>query len=110
MTIPHGVKQVVGTLADFVRDLIPKMRYRMSPQESRLAIHLRGNKELYEALTDLIHLRLSGRAGVVEPADPVQCKANLARDGECRWLLAEIDHVYRAPVNQAVEEDEPPAA
>lgn len=93
-TIPQRV-------SDFVRDLIPRMRYRMSAEEASLAVHLRTNESLYNSLVALITTRIAGRASVSEPTDPLLCKSMLARDRELQWLLSRLEFLRHAPIDPA---------
>jgi ribosomal protein S12 methylthiotransferase accessory factor YcaO len=101
---------VVKRVSDIVREMMPRFRQaRLTPGELSLAIHLRGNVALYEAMTKLLQARIQGRAVIAEPSDPIQCKAMLARDGEIRWLLAELEFLYRSPANPETDDMEQPA-
>lgn len=95
MTVPKPFMRV----ADMVRDLIPRMRVMLTPEESALAPHIRGNEPLLKALNALILARIEGRAHVPVPTDPVECKCLMAMDRELRWVLNRLDFVYRSPVN-----------
>jgi hypothetical protein len=108
MTIPKFTQEVREKLSDYVRNLFPVVRTRMSKEEVDLGIHLRGNPKLYEALTAIIKTRIEGRAGIPEPSDPLDCKSMLARDRELQWLLSRLAFVYSSPVNQQ-EDGELPA-
>lgn len=94
-------------VADLVREMFPAIRGKMSREEAELGVHLRTNDALYTALKALVEARMRGRALVVEPENPIECRALLARDGECRWLLAAIE---RARNSRPQETGEPPAA
>lgn len=77
------------------------------PQEELdLATHLRTNDLLYESLVSVISKRIAGRATVVEPTNPIDCKVHLARDGECYWLLNLLERARQLPR----QESEHPAA
>jgi hypothetical protein len=104
MTIPRPVGKVV----DMVRELISQRRNRVNKDEVALGIHLRTNEELYRTLVSIITSRIAGRATVVEPNNPIDCKTLLARDGECRWFLNILEGAYKSPV-QPPESDEQPA-
>jgi hypothetical protein len=85
-------------VSDIVRDMVPFMRNRMSGAEHDLAVHLRGNEALFNALSTVLRERLEGRARLSEPSDPVACKSMVARDRELQWLLGRLDYLYRSPV------------
>lgn len=110
MTIPPVVERAKEKVSDFVRGMIGLKRTSVNPLEQRLAIHIRGNVALYESLTALIQSRIDGRAGLPEPAEPLVAKSMIARDRELQWLLSRLDFVYRSPVAQAQDNDEPPVA
>jgi len=93
------MRSTVHRVSDMVRDMVPFLRYQMTPAESDLSIHLRGNEVLYKALTGLLHDRIAGRAKVQEPSDPLVCKSFLARDRELQWVLNRLEFIYRSPVN-----------
>lgn len=110
MTVPKGVRARTQKVADMLRDIIPQFRHRLTPDEERLGIHLRGNQDLYEALSNLILSRIEGRAKLPEPSDPVVCKSMLAKDRELEWVLLRLEFVYRSPALKSVEDhSEPPA-
>lgn len=96
---------MVERLSDWVRKTLPQKLMEMSARESALAIHLRGNDALYEVLTGLIEDRISGRANLPEPSDPIACKSMLARDRELQWLLSRIEFIYRSPANNPGSDD-----
>lgn len=101
----------LARVSDMVRDLFAtRHRFAMTPDEMDLAVSLRGNIPLYEALTNIVQSRITGRASLPVPSDPTDCKAILDRDHELRWLLSRLEFVYRSPVNQADAAGEPPAA
>lgn len=91
-----------------VREWLPTMRYRMSPEEASLGIYLRGNTPLMQALCALLQARISGRAKAQEPSDPMECKSMIARDREIQWLLGRLDFIYHSPVNPPGDDAEPP--
>lgn len=109
MTVPPKVVAAVGRVSDMVRNLIPALRRNLSPHETALSLHLRNNAPLYEALTGLIESRISGRASLPVPSDPIICKAVLERDNELRWLLSRLEFVYRSPFAQPEDDGEQPA-
>ena len=74
MTIPPGARAAMGKVSDYVREMIPAMRVRLTPDERHLATYLRSNKDLYEALCKVIRSRIESRSGVPEPSDPMVCK------------------------------------
>ena len=96
MTMPR-ISSTMNRVSDMVREMVPFLRRAQSPQEIELALHLRGNVALYNALIAIIDLRIRGRAGVPEPSDPVLCKSMLARDRELQWLRDALERAYRAP-------------
>ena len=106
MTVPRGIKEATQRVSDFVRDLIPQWRKHLSKEDARLAVYLRGNTDLWEALQALIHTRISGRASVPVPSDPIVCKAMLERDRELQWLLSRLEFVYRSAVSQPEQQDD----
>jgi hypothetical protein len=99
VTFPKAVTSTVRHVSDFVRELMPSLRQQMSREEIALAIHLRGNEKLKNDLINLINTRISGRAKVQEPSDPIVCKSMLARDRELQWLIIRLEFIYRSPVN-----------
>ena len=109
MTIPKFTQEVRQKLSDYVQGLFPALRNRMSKEETDLAILLRGNQRLYEALVAVIKSRIEGRAGVAEPSDPLVCKSMLARDRELQFLLNRLAFLYSSPVNPQPDDGEQPA-
>lgn len=107
MTIPHGVQEVARTVADTVRQMIPRWRHTLSADEQNLAAHLRGNQALYDSLRKIIINRIEGRAKVPEPSNPNDCKSLVARDRELQSLLIHLEFIFRSPVNPA-HDGEPP--
>ena len=107
--MPRGVRAATQKITDVLGDFLPKFRDRLTPDEQDLGIYLRGNKELYEALTKVIQFRIEGRAKVPEPSDPLMCKSMLARDRELQTLLSRLEYVYRSPVLQPADDGEQPA-
>src|SRR5262245_34491587 len=97
MTTPPKMRKI----ADLVREAIPFWRKTLTKDEAELAPFIRGNKPLYEALAKYINARITGRAALSVPNDPVMCKAILDRDHELRWLLGRLDYIYRSPVATA---------
>lgn len=99
-----------GRLTDMVRQLIPQWRQSvLSPTEMDLAVDLRGNERLYNALTTIVQSRITGRASLPVPSNPDDCRAFLERDRECQWMINRFALVYRSAVNSA-DSGEPPAA
>lgn len=91
--------------------MVPFLRHGTTKEEDNLAVHIRGNEPLYEALTNLIRTRIEARSRVTEPSDPIQCKSIIARDRELQWLLDRLEFIYNMPSQQQeVQEDELPAA
>lgn len=98
-------------LSDWVREMIPKLRSGLSPAESALAPHIRGNEPLYTALTGLIRSRIEGRRRLPVPTDPMMCKSILDRNNELEWLLSRLEAVYNSPANTVADKQgEQPAA
>lgn len=106
MTIPPGAKQAFGRVSDFVREMIPALRDRVSPIEADLALHLRTNEPLYRCLTEFLRARIEARARVPEPAEPLLCKSMLARDREVQAILSRLEALRLSPVNEPRKEDE----
>jgi hypothetical protein len=105
MTVPPGLKSVARKVSDVVREMIPRHRVTLTPEEQTVGIYLRGNKDLYESLRDLIESRIGGRANLSVPSNPIDCKAILDRDHELRWLLNRLAFIYSAPVAQPTDSD-----
>lgn len=95
-------------VADYVRNRINAWRdpNPLSADELVLAGHLRGNEKLYDALIRVIGTRISGRARLPVPSDPIVCKSILERDNELRWLLSRLESVYRSAVSQPADNGE----
>ena len=109
MTVPRSIAGATRTVADLVRNMLPQMRYRLVAEEKDLAVYLRGNKALFEALSGFIQLRIRGRANKPVPSDPQECMVSMAMDRELRQLLARLEFVYCSPTIQpANNEGEPP--
>ena len=108
-TILGGARQ---KLTDWVLETFPQMRrIPLTAEELDLAVHIRGNEGLYNALTTLIHSRIQGRDHLLVPTDPLECKSYMERNHELRWLLSRLEYVYRSPINERAEETgEQPAA
>lgn len=108
MTIPNMVNFARNTVSDMVRSMLPKHGQppTMSAEDQRLAIHLRGNKDLFESLRETILSRIAGRAGIPEPSDPLIAKSMIARDRELQWLLGKLESVYASPVMDTEPTDE----
>lgn len=100
--------EVKQRLAEFVTEMFPALRRRMSKVDESVAVHLRGNDKLYAALRDLLTTRLEARSSMGEPRDPNDCKSIVARNSEIQWLLTRLESIYRSPLNQQ-ESGEPPA-
>jgi len=105
VTIPKPIRAATQRVSDLVRQLIPRYRYAMNPEEAALAVHLRGNEALFETLKGLVQSRMAGRAGLPEPTDPLVCKSMLARDRELQWFLSRLEFIYHSPVNPPAEEE-----
>lgn len=106
MTIPKGVKAATQKLTDMLGELMPQFRNRLTANEQRIGIHLRGNQDLYEGLRELIESRIKGRAKLPEPRDPVVCKSMVARDRELQVILSTLEFIYKSPAVQLAEEEE----
>lgn len=106
MTVPRGVQSAARRVSDMVRDMVPHFRQRLTRDEQRLGIYLRGNMELFEALTGLVQSRIEGRGKLPVPSNPILCKAMMERDRELQWLLSRLEFVYRSPAPQLAEEEE----
>lgn len=109
MTVPPGVRQHVGRVADMVREAFPFLRNRLSPDEHTLAIFLRGNRELYTALVNVIKSRMEGRAKASVPSNPIDCLASMSRDRELRWLLSRLEAIMFSQADNLTQDGEPPA-
>jgi hypothetical protein len=70
-----------------------------------LAIYLRGNQPLLDALKNIAKERIRGRELSPIPTDPVVCMAMLARDKELRWFISRLEHIYNSPVAGSNERD-----
>lgn len=103
-SIPKGFAAGARRVRDVVREFVPYSRYSLSNEELRLRVHLRGNKELFEALTALVMTRIKGRANMPVPSDPVLCMASMAMDKELNWFLARLGYVYRSPVSEPAKD------
>ncbi len=108
MTIPRGMAAATQKVSEFVREMFPRLRVQLTPEEADLGTHLRGNERLMMCLRKVIEARIAGRAKVPEPSDPVACKSILARDRELQWLLGRLEFVYHSPVNPAQADAEQP--
>ena len=106
MTMASTVRRV----SDMVREMIPHLRGTLPQEELDLSVHLRSNEKLYDALTELIRSRIRGRENLPVPSDPLACKSIMERQSELRWLLSRLEHLYRLPMNQGVDQGEQPAA
>ena len=100
MTIPR--------VADMIRKLIPTWRNTLTHEEQALAPHLRGNAPLHESLVELISSRITQRASLPVPVDPVICRGFIERDHELRWLLGRLKFVFHSPINPPAQGSEPP--
>lgn len=100
MTIPPGIKDIPRKVSDMVREMIPRFRHHLTEEEAALALHLRGNTVLLEALKALIQTRISGRGSIPVPIDPIVCRGMMERDRELQWLLSRLEYVHTSPVTQ----------
>lgn len=105
MTVPRGIGEPPRTIWDVIQQSIPERVRRLTALEQKLAPHLRGNEPLYEALKDLIQSRITARANMPVPSTPLDCQASMVRDKELRWVLAQLERVYRAPLLQPADND-----
>jgi hypothetical protein len=94
-------------VADMVREMMPTFQHRLSADEQTLAIFLRGNKDLYEALVNVIKIRTEGRAKVSLPSNPVDCMVSMARDKELRWLLSRLEAILHSPADSTQDGEQP---
>ena len=96
-----------------VRDLVLSMvggtRIELTPQEADLGTHLRGNAPLYESIVALVQARMTVRDAQPVPAEPIDCRAQMERQSELRWLLNRLEFVYKSPVSPTHDDGEPPA-
>lgn len=86
---------------------MPFLRHRLSKDEQALALHMSGNVALYEAFKKVIESRLSGRLLMVEPTNPNDCRAILARNAECKWFLSLLERVFKAPALSPSDSEQP---
>ena len=107
MTIPSALHAVMPRVADMVRGMFPSFRHSLSPDEQTLAIFLRGNRELFEALVNVIKVRTEGRAKVPLPNNPMECMVSMARDKELRWLLSRLEAIHHSPADSAQDGEQP---
>lgn len=103
MTIPRPLAVAAQRVSDWVREALPKARFRITPNESALSVHLRANPALYDDLTKFLRSRIEGRAAVPEPNDPLVAKSMVARDREVQWILARLDFLKNAPLSHPGE-------
>jgi len=110
MTVPRFAESGMRRVADMVRELVPSLRNRLSKEDEVLALQLRGNAPLYEAIIGIIKARIGGRQMVPEPSDPLVAKSMLARDRELQWLLGKLEFLYHSsPSNLEQDDREQPA-
>ena len=107
MTIPPAFRSVIPRVADMVRGMFPAFRNSLSADEQTLAIFLRGNRELYDALVNVIKVRTEGRAKVPLPSNPMDCVVSMARDRELRWLLSRLEAIMHSPADSAQDGEQP---
>ena len=103
-----GMGQATKRVADMVREMIPRFRYSLSPQEKELGVHLRGNEALLNSLVGMIDDRIKGREFAQLPSDPIVCMVHMARDKELRWLLSRLEYIYGSPVASEATDGEQP--
>ena len=97
MTVPRGVRKVQQRVSEMVADFIPFMRYRLTTEETDLAVHLRGNTALLESLIGVIRSKIEDRAQMPEPSDPLVAKSMMARDRELQDLVNRLKFLSRSP-------------
>ena len=102
--MPRGVRKVQQRVSDMVADFIPFMRYRLTAEESDLAVHLRGNTALLESLISVIRSKIEDRARMPEPSDPLVCKSMMARDRELQELINRLNHLSRSPLETPADD------
>lgn len=106
MTIPK-IKDIPKNVAEYVRHLLPTLKHSMTPLEMDLAVLLRNDPKLYEAVTAMIQARIAARAEVPAPDEPIRCKAMMERDRELQWLLKRLEYLYRAPLQEQTDMEQP---
>lgn len=99
---------ILPKLSEMVREMVPFMKDRRGREEWALAEHMRGNVTLHETLRKIIQARIEGRLLMVEPTNPLDCRALLARQAECKWFLALLERAFSAPVQMPPSEREQP--
>ena len=99
---------VTKRVSNYVREMMPKIRHRLTVREYELAIHLRGNSALLETLKNLIQERIKGREQKPVPSDPILCMATMLRDKELRWLISRLEYIHDSPVIAPIEQGEQP--
>jgi len=104
VTVPRGMGHVARTVADMVREMVPRHRRTLSEEERIVGVHLRGNDALFNGLKSMIESRIGGRAHLPVPSDPLICKSMLERDNELRWLLSRLEAIHSSPVAEPVED------
>lgn len=105
MTVPPAIRSGINSVSDLVRSMIPRLRYRLTPEEQDLALHLRSNDALCKSLYDVIDSRIAGRASMPVPSNPTDCLVSLTRDNELRWLLSRLEFLRRSPAAQPADID-----
>ena len=105
MTVPRVLRSASRRVSDMVREMIPRQRSTFTEVENDLALHLRGNAEVFNGLKAVIESRIGVRAHSPVPTNPIDCKAVLERDFELRWLLGRLTLIYNSSGAQPVEED-----
>lgn len=98
-------------VVDIVRNMFPSIiRSNMSGAERDLAILLRDNETLFNALVAMLRARLEGRAKQSVPSDPMKSHTRVVADSELRWLIERLDYLYHSPAVDPVDSrSEPPA-
>lgn len=100
------LKDIAGNarrVSDMVREMFPRFRTALSEEDRDLAVHLRGNERLYNALTAILRSRIQGRDQLPVPSDPLTCKSILERNNELRWMLSKLEYLYRSPANAGTD-------
>jgi hypothetical protein len=109
VTVPRPKAGPAKRVSDLVRELIPSFRKTQSREFGQIAVHLRGNEDLYEGLKSMISSRIEGRANLPVPSDPLECMRRLAMDKEASIVLAQLESIYTSPVLEPAKDSEQPA-
>jgi hypothetical protein len=110
VTIPEFSEGVRRKLSDFVRELLATKQHKPIPEEQTVGTFLSANPAFTAALRNLIQSRISARASIPEPGEPMDCKSMIARDRELQWLLRRLEDLSLAPASApGTRAGEPPA-